>query len=278
MRWQGGRQGGNIEDRRGLGPIAAGGGIGGVALAVIAYLLFGEEGARTVMNMQGQGMGAEQQQGVQGSPSDEQGKFADVVTTSVNDVWAQEFQRSGQRYEPPVTVLYTQATTTACGVGQAGMGPFYCPNDRKVYLDLSFFQELSDRFGAPGEFARAYVIAHEIGHHVQTLTGTSAKVHQAQQAAGDQAEANQWSVRLELQADCYAGVWANRYGSTRRLESGDIESALGAASAVGDDVLQRRGRGTVSPDSFTHGSAAQRTRWFRVGYDSGDPGACDTFR
>ena len=260
-----------------MGPVAVGGGIGGVALLVIAYLLFGEDGARTVMQMQGQGQSVAEQQGQRGSPSDEQGQFADVVTTSVNDIWAEEFRRHGQTYERPTTVLYSGGTTTGCGIGQSAMGPFYCPNDHKVYLDLSFFQELSDRFGAPGDFARAYVIAHEIGHHVQNLEGRSEQVQRAQQAAGSEREANQWSVRLELQADCYAGVWANRYGSSGRLDPGDIQAAITAAAAVGDDTLQRQTRGRVAPDSFTHGSAEQRTRWFRVGYDSGDPAACNTF-
>jgi predicted metalloprotease len=177
-------------------------------------------------------------------------------------------------------VLYEQATGTRCGVGQAAMGPFYCPNDRRIYVDLSFFNELATRFGAPGDFARAYVIAHEVGHHVQTLTGAAQRAQRAQQMAGSRAEANRHSVALELQADCYAGVWAANAervsGGKVALERGDLEEGMQAASAVGDDVLQRQTQGHVVPDSFTHGTAEQRRTWFRRGYDSGDPKSCDT--
>ena len=183
--------------------------------------------------------------------------------------------------EPSPLVIYDGSTGTQCGTGQSAMGPFYCPSDRRVYLDLSFFRELADRFGAPGEFARAYVIAHEIGHHVQVLEGTSDKVHRAQQAASSEAEANKFSVALELQADCYAGVWAAHAGAASNgqvaLESGDIEAGLRTASAIGDDTLQKQAQGRVVPDSFTHGSSAQRTTWLKRGYDTGDPKACDTF-
>ncbi len=277
MRWQGGERDGDVEDRRGLGPARIGGGIGlgGVVIVLIAYFVFGID-PRALLSAD-PGAGSEQQQGVAGSPKDAEGAFADTVFTSVNRSWAAQFQREGRVWEKPVLVLYDQATTTACGFGQAAMGPFYCPNDRKVYLDLGFFRELESRFGASGEFARAYVIAHEVGHHVQNLEGISEKAEEAQQAAGSRRGANRVSVRVELQADCYAGVWAKSYAGTGRMEDGDIDSAISAAAAVGDDRLQRESQGVVMPDSFTHGSAAQRTEWFRRGWSSGDPAACDTF-
>ena len=210
-------------------------------------------------------------------PADEAGKFVDVVETSVDDVWTPIFQQEGKRYTPPAgVVLYDQATPTSCGTGQAAMGPFYCPNDRKVYLDLSFWQELSTRFGAQGDAARAYVIAHEMGHHVQNLLGAT---RQAERMGARGAESG--SVRLELQADCYAGVWVAHApevsGGKVALDAKDVEDGIRAASAVGDDTLQRQAGGRVAPDSFTHGSSAQRTKWFRTGVQSGDPDACDTF-
>jgi predicted metalloprotease len=277
MRWDGGRRSGDVEDRRGIGPGAVGGGlgIGGVVIALIAYFVFGVDPSTLLDSTAAPP--AEQQQAAPGSPGDRQGQFVDTVFTSINDTWAETFQAAGETYEKPTIVLYDQATGTGCGTGQAAMGPFYCPRDRKVYLDLSFFQELGTRFGAPGEFAQAYVIAHEVGHHIQTLDGTSDKVRRAQERAGSERAANQYSVRLELQADCYAGVWANRYSGTGRLDPGDIDNALAAASAVGDDTLQKQTRGTVVPDSFTHGSSADRKRWFQTGYQSGNPGSCNTF-
>jgi predicted metalloprotease len=198
-------------------------------------------------------------------------------------VWRAEFQKRSGAYEPPTSlVLYEQATGTRCGVGQSAMGPFYCPNDGRIYIDLSFFNELATRFGAPGDFARAYVIAHEVGHHVQNQTGSAARARRAMEAAGSEAEANRYSVALELQADCYAGVWAANAervsGGKVALEAGDLEEGLRAASAVGDDTLQRRTQGHVVPDSFTHGTAEQRRTWLRRGYDSGDAGSCDTFQ
>ena len=276
MRWQGGRSSGNIEDRRGLGPVGVGGvGVGGVVLALIGYFVFGIDPSTTTSILGG--AQTEQQAGVQGAPTDEAGRFVDVVETSTSDVWGPIFQQAGQRYEPPAAVvLYDQATGTGCGLGQAAMGPFYCPSDQKVYLDLSFWNELETKFGASGDFARAYVIAHEIGHHIQNQTGA---MNQAQRMGAQGAESG--AVRLELQADCYAGVWAARApaasGGQLALEQGDIEEGLGAASAVGDDRIQSATRGQVVPDSFTHGSSAQRMRWFRRGYESGDPDACDTF-
>ncbi|ATQ42281.1 KPN_02809 family neutral zinc metallopeptidase [Caulobacter mirabilis] len=281
MRWEGGRRSGNIDDRRGIGPVGAVGGIGvgGIVVALIGIFVFGMDPGQ-VMNMvsEGGGTGAQvqQQAGKQGSPQDQAGAFVDVIETSTTDVWSQLFQRAGQRYAPPEdVVLYDQATGTGCGTGQAAMGPFYCPNDRKVYLDLSFWNELESQFGAKGEFARAYVIAHEVGHHVQNLTGSLRNSR-----GGSGAESG--AVRVELQADCYAGVWAAHAGAASggriTLEQGDLESGLGAASAVGDDTIQRRTQGRVVPDAFTHGTAEQRMRWFRVGYESGDPGQCDTFK
>jgi Predicted metalloprotease len=221
----------------------------------------------------GGGQQVQQQEGVRGGPADDAGRFVDVVATNVDDVWTRQMPG----YRPPeAVVLYDQATGTGCGMGQAAMGPFYCPADRKVYLDLSFWQELEGKFGAGGEAARAYVIAHEIGHHVQTLTGAS---DQARRMGARGAESG--SVRLELQADCYAGVWAAHAaavsGGQVQLDPRDIEDGLRAAAAVGDDTLQRKAQGQVMPDAFTHGSSEQRMRWFRRGVEAGDPAACDTF-
>ncbi len=275
MRWRVGRGSGNIEDRRGMGGAIGGVGIGGVVLALIGYFVFGID-PQQMMNSGLVGGGA-QQEGVRGAPQDEGGQFVSQIIGSTEDVWSREFAEAGRQYEPPTTVLYEQGTGTGCGYGQAALGPFYCPADRSIYLDLNFFRQLETQFGAPGEFARAYVIAHEVGHHIQTLTGTSAEVRRAQQAARSQGEANSYSVRLELQADCYAGVWARQSNAARQwLEAGDVEAGMRAASAVGDDTLQRRGGGGVQPDSFTHGSSEQRVRWFTIGYQSGDPDACDT--
>jgi predicted metalloprotease len=277
MEWEGGRESGNIEDRRGLGPIGVGGlGAGGVVLALIGYFVFGVSPDTTIGALSGQGPAA-QQEGARGAPKDEAGRFVDVVATNVDDVWSQVFQQQGRRYQPPAgVVLYDQATGTGCGLGQSAIGPFYCPNDRKVYLDLSFWQELSGRFGAQGDAAKAYVIAHEMGHHVQNLLGAT---DQAQRLGARGAESG--SVRLELQADCYAGVWAAHAsqvsGGKVSLDPKDIEDGLRAAAAVGDDTLQKQTQGQVMPDSFTHGTSAQRTRWFRTGASTGDPAACDTF-
>ena len=278
MRWQDGRDGGGVEDRRGMGSVGVGGvGVGGVVLALIGYFVFGVDPSTTLSVVGGGAGPAAQQEGVQGTPKDEAGRFVDVVSTNVDDVWRAVFRQSGQTYRPAdAIVLYDQATSTGCGTGQSAMGPFYCPADRKVYLDLSFWQELETKYGAGGEAARAYVIAHEIGHHVQNLTGAN---DQAQKMGAKGAESG--SVRLELQADCYAGVWAARAsevsGGKVSLNLTDIEDGLRAASAVGDDTLQRKSQGRVVPDAFTHGSSEQRMRWFRKGSQSGDPDACDTF-
>jgi hypothetical protein len=200
-----------------------------------------------------------------------------VVVGDTEDVWKQIFAGQGRRYKEPTLVLFSGATNSACGVGQAAMGPFYCPADQKVYIDLSFYDQMRNRFKAPGDFAQAYVIAHEIGHHVQNLLGVSGQVHSMKQRVS-QVEGNALSVRLELQADCLAGVWANHADKARNIiEDGDIDEALNAASAIGDDTLQRQSRGTVVPETFTHGTAKQRQRWFRVGLQSGNADACDTF-
>lgn len=275
MRWREGRGSGNVEDRRGLGPIG-GIGVGGIILAIIGYALFGiaPEQTMSVLNS----VTGEQQEGQVGTPGDEGGQFVDQILGSTEDVWAAEFRAAGLEYQPTRTVLYTAGTLTGCGVGQAAMGPFYCPQDRKVYLDLGFFNELEQNFGAPGDFARAYVIAHEVGHHVQLLTGVSEDVARRMQASGSQEEANSWSIRQELQADCYAGFWARKANDSRRwMDPGDLEAGLRAATAVGDDTIQRRTQGQVVPDAFTHGTAEQRVRWFTRGYESGDSDACDTF-
>lgn len=280
MRWEGGRRGGNIEDRRGMGPVGlAGGGVGALVLAAIGYFVFGIDPSTTQqITSQLGGVGAEQQ-GKEGTPQDQAGLFVDVIGANIDDVWRTKLEG----YRPPTVVLYEQGTSTGCGMGQSAMGPFYCPTDQRVYLDLGFWQEMETQLGASGaDFARAYVIAHEYGHHVQTLTGASDQVRQAQQRASGQAEANRYSVALELQADCYAGVWAANASAVSNgqvaLSAGDLEEGLKTASAIGDDTLQRRSGGRVSPDSFTHGSSADRVTWLRRGYESGDPAACDTFQ
>jgi predicted metalloprotease len=276
MQWGGGRRGGNIEDRRGMGAVGAGGlGIGGVVLALVGYFVFGINPQDTLSVVQGQG-GQAQQEGARGTPQDQAAQFVDVIEQSTTEVWTAAFRSSGQAYKRPAAVtLYDQATGTGCGMGQSAMGPFYCPNDQKVYLDLAFWNDLESRFGAKGEFARAYVIAHEVGHHVQNLTG------QMERVGGDRQGAQSGSVRLELQADCYAGVWAAHAGEVSGgaivINPADIQDGLGAASAVGDDSIQSKTQGRVVPDSFTHGTSAQRMRWFSRGYERGDPAACDTF-
>jgi predicted metalloprotease len=280
MRWEGGRRGGNIEDRRGMsGAGLAGGGIGALVLAAIGYFVFGIDPSTTQqITSQMGGVGAAQQEGKAGTPEDQAGQFVDVIGANIDDVWRTKLRG----YQPPTVVLYEQGTQTGCGTGQSAMGPFYCPTDRKVYLDLGFWQEMETQLGASGaDFARAYVIAHEYGHHVQTLMGTSDEVQRAQQRARSQADGNRYSVALELQADCYAGVWAANASAVSNgqvaLTSGDLEEGLKTASAIGDDTLQRRSGGRVAPDAFTHGSSADRVAWLRRGYESGDPAVCDTF-
>ena len=279
MRWQGGRRGGGVEDRRGMGGgVAAGGGIGVMVLAAIGYFVFGIDPATTTqLASQFGGAGQGEQQGQIGSPQDQDGAFVEIVGNNINDVWAAKLQG----YTPPTTVIYEQGTNTGCGYGQAAMGPFYCPADQKVYLDLSFWREMETKLGASGaDFAKAYVIAHEFGHHVQTLLGTSAQVQRAQQSM-PKAQGNKYSVALELQADCYAGMWAANAAAVSNgqvaMEAGDLEEGMKTAQAIGDDALQSRGGGRVSPESFTHGSSAQRVEWLMRGYQSGDPAVCDTF-
>jgi predicted metalloprotease len=209
--------------------------------------------------------------------ADPQAKFISVVLRSTEDVWSDVFRQRGATYQPPRLVLFDDATQSGCGVGQSAMGPFYCPEDHKVYLDLSFFRDLAEKFGAPGEFAQAYVVAHEVGHHIQSLTGLSDRVAQAREQGG-RTQSNALSVRLELQADCYAGVWGHYAGQTGLLEAGDADEGLRAAAAIGDDRLQRQAQGRVVPESFTHGSSEQRVSWLRRGLESGKLEACDTFQ
>jgi uncharacterized protein len=269
----------NVEDRRGSGGgMRLGGGIGvGTIVMALVAMYFGVDPS-LVMNI-GQGMSQNETVEAKAIPADDPAaKFVAKVLGSTEETWSKIFQNSGQQYPAPKLVLFSGQTPTACGSGQAGMGPFYCPGDQKVYIDLSFYQEMKDRFHAPGDFAQAYVIAHEVGHHIQNLMGTSDKVQQARQSARNEAESNQYSVRLELQADCYAGVWAHHAdGANRILEAGDVEEAMTAAAAIGDDALQKQAQGYAVPDSFTHGTSQQRQRWFNQGLSSGDVNKCDTF-
>jgi predicted metalloprotease len=294
MDWQKGRESDNVveDDGSGGGGGFGGGGgggmnfggfhigIGGIILIVVVSLLFGKNPLEILSLLSGGGSMTESSQQVAAPPqrrqvtsdNDDQTKFVRVILGSTEDVWGQYFQQSGQQYQRPKLVLYHGRTQTACGVGQEAMGPFYCPGDRQVYLDLDFFKELDTRFHASGDFARAYVIAHEVGHHVQNLIGVMNKVGQPTDGS------NGTSVRLELQADCFAGVWANRSQQQLNwINQSDVDSALNAASAVGDDTLQKQARGYAVPDSFTHGTSAQRQRWFKAGFASGNINSCDTF-
>lgn len=276
MRWRGQRQSSNVEDRRGL-RLSRGVGIGGVGGVVLGLLALYFTNDPTLL-LQSIGGSTQSEGPYQESPEEtETAQFVRVVLADTEDVWDALFAQSGGRYEHPTLVLFTDAVQSACGTADTAAGPFYCPGDRKVYIDLSFYDELKQRFGAPGDFAQAYVIAHEIGHHVQNLLGAMDKVQAARQRANER-QANALSVRLELQADCYAGVWAYHAERTRQiLEQGDIEEALNAANAIGDDRLQRQSQGQVVPDSFTHGSSEQRVRWFKRGIERGDVAQCDTF-
>jgi len=253
-----------------------GGGLGGIVIILVA-LYFGIDPRpllQVVNTVQPPQSGTELQVDPQ---NDALAEFVSVVLADTEITWNQLFSEAGRQYKEPRLVLFSGATQSACGTGQAAMGPFYCPADQQVYIDLSFYKDLRDRFRAPGDFAQAYVIAHEVGHHVQNLLGVSGQVQQMRRQMSA-AEGNALSVRLELQADCFAGVWAHQADKTRNvLETGDIEEGLNAASAIGDDRLQQQSQGRVSPDSFTHGTSAQRVRWFRMGFDSGDTSACDTF-
>ena len=281
MRWERGRRSDNIEDRRGMrvsGKGIAGGGIGVIVLALMA-MVFGVDPA-VVLNQAGTLAPTQaEQQPAAFSPEEEKLKeFMSVVLADTEDVWGTLFQGSGQRYQQPKLVLFSGAVQSACGFAEAAMGPFYCPGDQKLYLDMRFFDDLAQRHDAPGDFAQAYVVAHEVGHHVQTLLGVSERVHAARSRAS-QTEGNALQVRMELQADCFAGVWAHHANKQRQiLEPGDIEEALAAAAGVGDDRLQKQARGFVVPESFTHGSSEQRMRWFKRGMQRGDPAQCDTFK
>jgi predicted metalloprotease len=275
MRWQDQRQSDNIEDRRGVsgGKIAIGG-LGGLVVLVLA-LLFGAD-PRQLLQQYSEERG-DQQTSRSVNPEEEQVKqFVAVVLAQTEDAWGDIFRRAGKQYRKPTLVLFTDQVDSGCGMAGAAVGPFYCPNDEKLYIDLAFFRDLRTRFRAPGDFAIAYVVAHEVGHHVQKLLGTMDRVDGARRRMNEE-QANQVSVRLELQADFLAGVWANYAQNRGIVEPGDVEEALGAASAVGDDRLQREAQGYVVPDSFTHGTSQQRARWFRKGLDTGDVRAGDTF-
>jgi uncharacterized protein len=273
MRWQGRRGSGNVEDRRRMGPAAAGGGIGAVVIALVILFMGGDPSV--ILDSQDPSVPTNAEP--RSAAEDSMARMVSVVLADTEDVWQQLFvEEVGSTYDPARLVLFTGSTNSGCGFAQAAIGPFYCPLDRSVYIDLSFYDELR-RMGARGDLAQAYVIAHEVGHHVQTLTGISERVRSARQTLPD-VEGNRLSVRQELQADCFAGVWAHRADRMWGiLEPGEIQQALDAAAAVGDDRLQRSGRGAVVPESFTHGTSEQRMRWFMRGYQEGRAGACDTF-
>ena len=290
MKWEGNRESENLEDRRGGGSDGGGGiggliggrgiGIGTIVIALVGGWIFGIN-PLTILSMLSGGGGATEQ--VQQSPAarppadDRMAKFVSTVLADTEDVWKDVFAKAGKSYVVPHLVLFRGATPTACGTGQAAMGPFYCPGDQKVYIDLAFYETLRARLGAPGDFAQAYVIAHEVGHHVQNLLGITEKMDQMRQQVG-KVQYNALSVKLELQADCLAGVWANHAQSARQiLEAGDVDEAMNAAAKIGDDALQRAGGGTVVPESFTHGTSAQRQQWFNAGLKGGTIKGCDTF-
>jgi len=283
MRWQGQRESQNIEDRRGMGAARSGAGIGlgGLVLVLAVSFLTGTN-PLTVLNLltgvrEITGSAEPERSGPTGAPSDSLGKFAAVVLADTEDTWRALLPQMGRAYEDPQLVLFTGGVRSACGTASSAVGPFYCPGDHKVYLDLSFFQELARRLGAPGDFAQAYVIAHEVGHHVQNLLGIADKITRLQQRSSP-AERNALSVRMELQADCFAGVWGYHAERNRQLiEPGDFEDGLHAAAAIGDDRLQQMREGYVQPESWTHGSSEQRVAWLRRGLQSGDPHVCDTF-
>jgi uncharacterized protein len=303
MRWRGRRQSSNIEDRRGAGGGLSGGfgrgfgmgggrmrlptglprtgrGGGGLGLGIIVVILivawFTGINPLTLLEGGSQFGGVSQQSGELGTPDDEGGQFVATVLADTEDTWNEIFAAGGKDYPEPTLTLFSGSTASACGFASAASGPFYCPPDNKVYIDLAFYRELRDRFQAPGDFAEAYVIAHEIGHHVQNVLGILPEVNATRQRSGE-AESFQLSIRLELQADCLAGIWAHSADSRGLLEVGDIDEALNAASQIGDDAIQRRTQGYVVPESFNHGTSEQRVRWFRRGYEEGDIGACDTF-
>lgn len=284
MRWQGRRESDNVEDRRGQSgsPMGGGGGFrlpsgkGGIVLLIIV-LVAGYYGVDLTGMLTGEPVSQQQTTQRTISPQDEEAaKFTKVILADTEDTWGAIFKDMGRQYPQPKLVMYRGATRTACGTGQSVMGPFYCPADSTVYIDLSFYDEMRNKLGAGGDFAQGYVIAHEVGHHVQKLLGIESKVRQLQQNAS-QAEANRLSVKMELQADCFAGVWGYNMQKQDYMETGDLQEALNAAEAIGDDRLQQHSQGRVVPDSFTHGTSQQRYTWFKRGFDSGDPAQCNTF-
>ncbi len=282
MRWQGQRESSNVEDRRGMRPGGAVIGGGGLLIVLVVSLLFGVDPRLLLNQLASSTAGspatsAPAVPGTRGAAEDEMKQFVSVVLAETEDVWHEQFRAMGREYTEPTLVLFTDRVESACGLSSAAVGPFYCPADSKVYLDLGFYDELRQRFGAPGDFAQAYVIAHEIGHHVQNQLGISERVH-AMRDRVSEAEYNRLSVRLELQADFFAGVWAHHAQRMEHvLEEGDIDEAIRAANAIGDDRLQMRSRGVVVPDAFTHGTSEQRVRWFRRGFESGSVRDGDTF-
>ncbi len=278
MRWENEERSQNVEDRRGMTASrgVVGGGIGTVVIVLVA-LYFGVDPSTILQSVPESGLPPMTQEQQQNDGKDQMAEFVSVVLADTEKTWHGLFRSYGKTYEEPTLVLFTEAVQSACGSAQAAMGPFYCPGDHKVYIDLGFFEDLKSRFHAPGDFAQAYVIAHEVGHHVQNLLGISEKVQSTMQRVS-KAEANRVSVKVELQADCLAGVWGYHADRSRGLlETGDLEEALGAASAIGDDRIMRQTRGTVVPDAFTHGTSEQRVSWFRRGFESGDINQCNTF-
>lgn len=275
MRWTPGGRSKNLEDRRSSGGIGKGLGIGGTVIVLALSLITGRNLFSDLGVEPGVQSGGAPMSAADSAREEPQVQFISYVLDDAQGVWTQILARNNVQYEPTRLVLFRNSTQSACGVGQSAMGPFYCPADQKVYIDLAFYDELQRRFGASGDFAQAYVLAHEIGHHVQHLAGTATQVRQAQQQ--NPGDANQLSVRMELQADCYAGVWAHSTNARGKLEDGDVDEALTAAASVGDDRIQQRSGQRVNVDGFTHGSAAQRAEWFRRGLTSGDPRNCDTF-
>lgn len=287
MRWQGRRESDNVEDRRGESPAPTGGGSGfripagkGGIVLLIVVVVAGYYGYDLTPLLGGGGQSTSVSQShapaTQSADDQQAAKFTRVVLADTEDTWGEIFQKMGKTYQPPKLVMYRNATRTGCGTGQSVMGPFYCPADKTVYIDLSFYDEMKNKLGAGGDFAQGYVIAHEVGHHVQNLLGIESKVRQQMQQ-GSQTDANHLSVKLELQADCFAGVWGHSMQQKEVLETGDLQEALNAAQAIGDDKLQQQSQGRVVPDSFTHGTSQQRYTWFKRGFDSGEPSQCNTF-
>ncbi len=279
MKWEGNRESGNVEDRRGGGARLGGRsiGIGTIVIALLGSYFLGVN-PMTIIGLLSGGQVQTQQAPIQETPADDQmARFVRTVLADTEDTWGAIFRENGGTYQQPRLVLFTGRTPTACGTGDTAAGPFYCPGDQKIYIDLAFYQTMRERFHVASDFAQAYVIAHEVGHHVQHITGIMDKVDQVRRS-GTEKQANAMSVRVELQADCFAGVWAHHADRARGiLEQGDVESALKAASAIGDDALQKQSQGYVVPDSFTHGTSEQRVRWFKQGIESGDLNTCNTF-